>query len=71
MSVFVVKVEYSSAVLVPKIERAITKHGEIVSQTYLNAPDKNGYWTPNTATYIVITENPRVLEITFTQQILT
>jgi hypothetical protein len=30
--VFVVKVEYGNAVLVPKIERAITKHGEINSQ---------------------------------------
>jgi len=49
MDVFIVKVEYSSAVFVPKIERAITKHAEIVSQTYLNAPDKNGYWTPCTS----------------------
>jgi len=39
--VFVVKGGYGNAVLVPKIERAITKHGEIISQTYLNAPDKN------------------------------
>jgi hypothetical protein len=67
MDVFIVKVEYHTALLVPKIERAITKHGEIVSQTYLNAPDKNGYWTPCTATYVVITKDPRVLKITLTQ----
>lgn len=64
---FIVKVEYSNALIVSKIERALTKHGEIVSQTYLNAPDKNGYWTPRTATYVVITEDPRVLKITLTQ----
>jgi len=67
VAVFIVKVEYGNAVLVPKIERAITKHGEIMAQTYLNAPDKNGYWTPRTATYVVITEDPRVLKITLTQ----
>lgn len=33
MDVFIVKVEYTTALLVPKIERAITKHGEIISQT--------------------------------------
>jgi len=31
--VFVVNVEYSNALFVPKIERAITKHGEITAQT--------------------------------------
>ena len=67
MTVLIVKIEYHSALLVPKFERAITRHGEILSQTYLNAPDKNGYWTPCTATYVVITEDPRVLKITLTQ----
>jgi len=67
VEVFIVKVEYTTALLVPKIERAITKHGEIVSQTYLNAPDRNGFWTPGTAIYVVITKDPRVLKITLTQ----
>ena len=67
MEVFIVKVEYHNALLVSKIEHAITKHGEIVSQTYLNAPDRNGFWTPCTATYVVITKDPRVLKITLTQ----
>ena len=67
MNVLVVKVEYSSGRLVSKIERRITKHGEFVSQTYLNAPNKNGVWIPYTATYVVITKDPRVLKITLTQ----
>ena len=67
MNVFVVNVEYSSGRLVSKIERGITKHGEIVSQTYLNTPYRNWYWTPFNATYIVITKKPRVLKITLSQ----
>lgn len=67
MITFVVQVVYSSAVYVRKIESAISKHGEIITLMYLNAPDKNGYWTPRDATYIVITKNPRVLKITLTQ----
>ena len=37
MDVFIVKVEYNNALIVSKIERALTKHGEIISQTYPRA----------------------------------
>ena len=67
MITFVVQVTYSSAVYVNKIEKAISKQGKIIFQTYLNAPDKNERWTPLEATYIVITEDPRVLKITVKQ----
>lgn len=63
----IVKVDYSNAVMVPKIERRINKHGEIMALTKLFAPDKNGYWSPKTATYTVYSKNPRILKITLTQ----
>jgi len=65
--VLVVHVAYPNARLVPKVESRVNTYGDIVSQLYLRAPNKNGRWVIRSATYLVLTENPRALKITLTQ----
>ncbi len=66
-SVIAVHVAYPDARLVPKVESRICNHGEIVANLYLRAPDKNKIYRIRSASYVIVTHDPRNLKRTLTQ----
>jgi len=66
-AVLALHVTYPDARLVSKVESRIRNHGEIWVNLYLRAPDEKGRWAIRTASYVVLTWNPRALKITLTQ----
>ena len=65
--IIAIHVSYPNAKYVPRVESKISNLANIVSQQYLRAPNKNGRWVVRSASYIVISEDPRRLKITLTQ----
>ena len=65
--VLTVHVQVGDARELRRIENRLWKLAKIVSQTYLRAPDKNGIFQIRSASYIVITEDPRRLKLTLTK----
>ena len=65
--VFAVHVQVGDARELRRIENRLWDLGKVVAQTYLRAPDKNGIYQIRSASYIVITEDPRRLKITLRQ----
>jgi len=65
--VLTIHVQVADARELRRIESRLSKLAKIVTQTYLRAPDKNGFYQIQSASYVVLTEDPRRLKITLRQ----
>jgi len=67
MKVVTIHIHVEDARELRRIEARIRKLGHIIAESYLRAPDKNGIWQIRSASYVVLTEDPRRLKIAMRQ----